>query len=95
MATLIHADGTGREVTPKNARAGFTLRELYALLDCSTVEVVALADGRTMVLDEDGKYREPRRPVNERATRLLHLAGGMPTDFVTGDVLIVLRGELK
>ncbi len=69
MAILIPADGNLplRDVTPKNGR-NFHLAELYELLACDYVEVLQLADGRKMVLDEDGKLAN--KPRNERATRL-------------------------
>ena len=69
MALLIPADGNLplRDVQPKNGR-NFQLTELYALLACDYIEILSLADGRKMVLDEDGKLAG--KPRNERATRL-------------------------
>lgn len=93
MATLIRTDGTEQIITPANAREGFHLDELYKLLDCSTVEVLALPNGRTMVLDEDGKYST--KPTNERATTLARTAGIAADDFVVGDVLVCRRGEIQ
>ena len=66
MATLIRADGTEQDVRP--VVGGFTLDELYNLLGCSTIETLTLHDGRTMVIDEEGKYTD--KPRNERATDL-------------------------
>lgn len=70
MALLIPANDNEpvREVQPKNGE-DFTLKELYALLDCQYIEVINLPDGRIMVVDEEGKLvDEPMR--NERATKL-------------------------
>lgn len=91
MARLLLANGTERQVTPRNARAGFTLPELYRLLSCTTVESVALGEGY-LIVDEDGKYTKHER--NAEATRLLRAAGGAPADFVTGDALVVGAREL-
>jgi len=64
------------------------------LLGCELIEIVHLADGRLMLLDEEGKLRRPRQPINLRATQLLHEAGGLPFDVVLGDVVIVEPDEL-
>lgn len=94
MATLILPDGTETTVSPKNKRNGFTLDELYKLIGCDCVEHVELADGRSMWLDEEGKYRNPAPQFNRKATTLLHKAGGMPFDTVVGTVLIE-KGEVR
>ena len=95
MATLILTDGTERYVHPAGAD-GLTLDELYKLLGCSTVETIALRDGRTMILDEDGKATD--KPVNVRATRLAYRAGIASDDYVVGDVLVCVgdgEGNLR
>jgi hypothetical protein len=87
MATLIKTDGTEQEVQPKDGK-GFLLEEMYALIGCDTVQAVYLADERTMWLDEESKLKSPWPPVNEKATKLLAEAGGIPGDVVLGNVLI-------
>jgi hypothetical protein len=75
MATFIPAENAQpvREVAPGNGR-DFQLHELYELLDCQTIEVLYLGNGRSMVIDGEGKLlAAPVR--NERATTL--------ADFVT------------
>ena len=89
MATLLTAQGISAEVKPKGK--AFTLEELYGLIGCSTVEMVRLADGRLMWLDEDGKSKQ--LPPNQKATELLMAAGGMPGDFVGGTVLLTTEKE--
>lgn len=84
-ALLIKPDGSETQVAPDNGKT-FELEQLYSILECEMVELVVLADGRHMVLDEDGK-RTPKQG-NAKATVLLHQAGGMPHDVVVGNVLI-------
>ena len=88
MAKFIHANGNEATIHPADKKRGFSLREMYALLDCSMVQAIDLADGRTMWLDEEGKLRDGLLFVNEKATRLLIEAGGIPGDEVVGSVLI-------
>jgi len=95
MATLIMTHGVEGKVLPKNAMTGFSLDELYHLLSCNTVEMVRLADGRTMWIDEEGKLATPPRPQNEKATVLLHAAGGSPNDWIAGPALIAEEGEVQ
>lgn len=94
MAKLISPDGTELDVQPRIRLRGFTLQELYALIDCETVQAVSLADGRTMWMDEEAKLRDTWF-VNEKATNLLIEAGGVPGDSVLGNVLITVPGEVK
>jgi hypothetical protein len=97
MATVIRAhDGQEFTVSPKDKAYGFTLAELYDLIGngCDIVEHVYLADGRSMWLDEEGKFRQPPLAHNSKATKLLHEAGGMLDDFVVGNVLIE-KGEVQ
>lgn len=54
MATLYKVNGEKIEVSPQDGKK-FTRAELYAMLDCNTVEVVFLRDGKIMIVDEDGK----------------------------------------
>jgi Domain of unknown function (DUF3846) len=90
MATIIYPDGS-REITlPKHGT--FTLEEMYAILDCSLVQPVYLADERVMWIDEEGKLKPHQ--VNERATQLLHEAGGMLHDYIAGTALITKNHEV-
>ena len=82
---LIFANGEEAPVAPANGKR-FTLQELYAHIECDTVELVMLADGRVMWLDENGK--RSTKELNQTATDLLREAGGIPGDFVVGNVLI-------
>jgi hypothetical protein len=95
MATLIRANGPDVVVRPKGAT--FTLEEMYAAIGggCDIVQPIALADGRTMWLDEEGKYRDGMLLVNETATRLLAEAGGIPGDVVVGAALVTEPEEME
>ncbi len=73
MAIFIPADPQHplRDVAPKNGET-FQLPQLYELLSCTTIDILHLADGRIMVLDDEGKLTG--KPRNERATRLAGFA---------------------
>ena len=45
-------------VSPANGRS-FKLPELYALLDCQTVDVVRLTEELILIIDDEGKFRHP------------------------------------
>ena len=92
MATLIKTDGTETTITPKGKKFVFK-GELYPLLATDMIQVIRLADGRWMLMDEEAKLKNPTMPLNAKATRLLAEAGGMPGDVVLGDVVIVNRKE--
>lgn len=92
MAELIAVDGARRDIAPANPVEGFTLDELYHLLECETVETVALPGGGWLILDEDGKGRQ--RFPNPDATKLLHGAGGALHDYVAGPAIACSRAEL-
>lgn len=91
MARLLTAAGPARRIACAVDALGFTLDEVYRLLDCQTVEQVSLGEGLVLLIDEDGKRRQ--LPVNVEATRLLRVAGSLPDDFVVGDALIARLDE--
>lgn len=97
MATLIRPNSEEVEVFPSDAADGFTLDELYKLLECETVQMIHLADDKTMWMDEESKLKpyDLVMDYNPRATELLHDAGGMPDDYIIGSVLIAAEGEVK
>jgi hypothetical protein len=93
MATLIEWNGKETEVHPKNAAQGFTLPELYKLIDCELVEITSLADGRLMVMDEMGRIRVPRPPVNVKAT-MIYQVGRATGLAILGSVVVGCPGEI-
>ena len=80
---LIKPDGTETEVT-----STFSLDEMYRILECDMVQMIHLADGRKMWMDEESKLKANPPDANRKATVLLHAAGGMPWDIILGSVLI-------
>lgn len=84
---LIKPDGTESEVQVPNGQPG-GLQAMYRLIECDTVQLVALDHGRLMWCDEEAKLKPNPAPVNWKATQLLAMAGGMPGDHVLGNVLI-------
>ena len=57
-------------ISPANGR-NFKLPELYALLDCQTVDVVRLSPELILIIDDEGKFRHPAY-LNLLATYLWH-----------------------
>ena len=49
---------TPQPVSPKNGRS-FKLAQLYELLDCRTVDVVWLTQELILIIDDEGKFRNP------------------------------------
>lgn len=45
-------------INPRNGRS-FKLAELYELLDCQTVDVVRLSKDLILIIDDEGKFRNP------------------------------------
>jgi hypothetical protein len=68
MGIFISADSNQPLYEVKPDGTDFKLAQLYTLLSCSMIEILPLADGLIMVLDEEGKLVE--KPRNERATRI-------------------------
>lgn len=88
MAELIHENGGVRIVHPANHKA-FTLEELQGYVG-GYIEVVGLADGRLLVVDEDGRSKGYAH--NSRASRLT--AGQVFGDIV-GPALFCEGGEIE
>jgi len=75
-AYLIEENGDIHEVTPKDSKNGFQLKELYSMLECEIVEVIPLANGNIMICNEESKLvDEP--VINQKASELYR--EGRPT----------------
>ena len=93
MATLIKHNGETSIVTPADGVA-FTLEELQGFVG-GYIESVHLADNKVMFLNEDGKLKDDlKNKVNRMGTLLLMEAGGIPGDYVVGDIIICERKEI-
>ena len=91
MAILYKVNGEKIEVSPQDGKK-FTLAELYAMLDCNTVEVVFLRDGKIMIVDKDGKLTG--RQANPWATRIFHTSKRMNIyDYIAGPALVCQLSE--
>lgn len=90
MALLLKASGETVDFLPGNRRV-FTLSELQTAVGGYIEMVRAPVDGEWLVVNEDGKRLA--LPINVKATRLLHLAGGHPDDVVVGDVILGTHTE--
>lgn len=84
MAIILRTDGTQEVCQPKNG-TDFQLDEVKAVVN-GWVEMVGLADGRIMLLNEEGKLHD--LPVNAAATELFNQGGRMWYDWIVGDVLV-------
>jgi hypothetical protein len=88
MATLIKSNGEEINVAPKN-KIDFQLAELQDFVG-GFIEIVKTKDGRTMVMNEEGKIND--LPMNLKATQLYQ---HNQFDCIVGDVLICQPNELK
>lgn len=90
-ALLIKATGESSSITPKNG-TDFTLKELYKLIGCDTIEVVyPLYDSDLIfIIDEEGKLKG--KDINYAATIMWGSAG---YDALVGDVIVCHTSMLK
>jgi anti-sigma factor ChrR (cupin superfamily) len=83
---LITTDGNKKKVTIK------TFDEARQLV-CnhkhnSSAEVIVLADGTFILMDEEGKLK--KLEINQLATQIAHDSNSIyPSDYIVGDVLLV------
>lgn len=90
MATILRPDGSSEVLAPADG-ASFKLPELQTIVG-GYIQAVGTVDGRYLICNEDGKRLG--LSVNLAATIVLHEAGGMPDDFVVGNVLIATKEEM-
>lgn len=96
MATLVRYTGEQDEVLPADKTEGFSLAEIYVLLNCDTIQTIMLRDGRIMLIDENAKFkRGAEQRYNDIATVYLADAGGIPGDWITGHALICNNEEFQ
>jgi|HubBroStandDraft_3_1064219.scaffolds.fasta_scaffold255922_2 hypothetical protein len=93
---LIKPDGSETEVEIPNETQAF-LETMYRLIGngCHTVQVIGLGHGRLMWMDENAKLSPTPEPVNPRATRMIEEAGGIPGNYILGNVLIQTRRQRR
>jgi len=87
MATLIKSNGEEVNVTPNNKR-DFQLDELQKYVG-GFIEIVKTNEGRTIVINEEGKINE--LPINQKATALYQYN---EFDFIVGDVVVCDSNEI-
>ncbi len=82
---VIRTNGTREQHVVPSA----SLRHIYALIGCDTVDTVNLRDGRVMLVDDVG--RVDGKPINQEATKLYHgVCRPGTTGLIAGDVAICL-----
>ena len=93
MAQLLKVDGTTHEIEPKDPKKGFLLQECYELLECDTIEVVYIKHPYILIIDEEGKFKDPcyvNRVATARAERYIS-----ENDFIAGHAIYCRSSELK
>lgn len=90
MAQLIKADGTIKDIEPKNG-TDFQLEELQGYVD-GDIDLINLFDGSVLVINDDGK---DRYPTNNKATNIAHDHHAIwDGDWIDGDVVMCLNSEI-
>lgn len=91
---LIAADGTSTKAPRPAGKRGYTLDELYSVVQTDIIEIVRppRAKGWVMVVDENGWLRKGAR-VNEAATDLAGNHGFL--EALTGNVLVCDRKDIR
>jgi hypothetical protein len=79
---VINVDGTQREVSPANG-SDYSLEEMRDLIGCKWIQIINTHDGRSMVIDEEGKLTG--KEINMTATGLYQYG---KYDPVVGNVLV-------
>ena len=77
-----------QRVSPKNGRS-FKLAELYTMLDCQQVDVVPLTEDLILIIDDEGKFRNPAY-LNLLATYLWyqHQPAARGQDSIVGRAIV-------
>jgi hypothetical protein len=92
LAILVKANGSQSEVEPRDPEKGFTLEELYKMLECDCIQVVETDfPSLVMIIDEEGKLKTNR--VNWKATAIF--PGRHHNDMIVGHALICRHHEFK
>lgn len=92
MAIHLKVDGTKEVVKPGDGRTDFNLDELKKYIGGGYIQIIRLNDDRMVVMDEEAKLKNFE--LNLPATRLCHEVL-WPGDYISGDVLICLPGEIE
>lgn len=88
MATLLKLDGSQTEVYPADKENGFTLEELYGMLECDMIEIACtFSDGKMLIVDEEGLLK-PNPVVNPTASMLVG-------DYIVGNAVVVDDKEFQ
>lgn len=88
MATLIDTNGKQTEVFPVDKENGFTLEEVYTLIDCEIVEVACTFEsGEMMLVDEEGWLKD--KPIVNPVASLIY------GDYIAGNALVVSQQEFQ
>ncbi len=89
QAQLLDPHSTAPQpVNPKNGRS-FKLAELYELLDCRHVDVVWLTPELILIIDDEGKFRNPAyRNALASAHWYEHVPAARGVDCIVGRAIL-------
>jgi hypothetical protein len=97
-AYILTTDGDIKVTRPKNG-TDFTLEELKAAIGGGYIEVVRVGTNMLMVVDDDGKVKNPPLPLNVVASRLYcgerEPDFSNPYDTIHGDALLCHGSQIK
>ena len=65
------------------------LEEFRRHLDCENIETVAITSRFGLIVDDEGKIKDPPKPFNAKATSLL---GDFSSDWIAGDAIFFAYG---
>lgn len=86
--SVVHPDGTTQTATIEQPG----LDDYYRLIGCDMIEVITLADGREMIIDEEGKLKDvSANPTATKAAEGVLLNG----DWIAGVAVIQPGGTLE
>lgn len=91
MARLYKTNGEVVPIYPKSG-VSFSLKELQNFVG-GYIQMILLADGNCMFMDEESKLKTPPPPYNQKATALAVMAGIAPGDYILGDVVVCTPKE--
>ncbi|HVT78391.1 MAG TPA: DUF3846 domain-containing protein [Acidimicrobiales bacterium] len=73
---------------PVDVEIDASLESLQHLVDGDIEQVTIFGDGGALIFNADHRAKANLAP-NPTATRLLHMAGGDPRDYIAGTVIVV------
>jgi hypothetical protein len=84
---VIKVDGTILPIAPQNPKKGYSLEEMYRVIDTHMVQIVPTKDGKMiMVCDEEAMFN------NKQYNPAASMAAGQ---HILGDVIVCANSHVK